>query len=302
MPFSKQLMAKKHRKKKTRRHWSLQVVTLCISTAMVLILLGMVVFSVLTAHNLSGYVRENLTVTIMLSEDMTSPEAQNLCNTIKQRPYVSNLTYISPEEALKEHIKSMGADPREFLDGANPFVGSIEMQPTADYANVDSLKWISRELKAKSKVKDVTYQKDLINDVNNNIKKISIVLLIIAGLLTFVSFSLINNTVRLSVYARRFTIHTMKLVGASWGFIRWPFVKRALGEGIAAAIIADGVLAGGLYSLYTFEPGILAVVDWKVMAITGGSVLLFGLLLTTVCSHFCVNRFLKMRAGDLYKI
>ena len=294
-------MAKKH-KKKTRRHGSLQVVTLCISTAMVLILLGMVVFSVLTAHNLSSYVRENLTVTMMLGEDVTSSEALNLCNDIKARPYIAHTTYISPEQALKEHIKAMGSDPTEFLDGGNPFVGSIELQLNADYANSDSLKWISKELKAKGKVTDITYPKDLIDEVNSNIKKISIVLLILAGLLTFVSFSLISNTIRLSVYARRFTIHTMKLVGASWGFIRWPFVKRAIGEGFAAAIIADGVLAGCLYGLYSFEPGILVVVDWVVMAITAGSVLLFGLLLTTICSHLSVNKFLKMRAGDLYKI
>lgn len=293
-------MAKKH-KKKTRKHGSLQVVTLCISTAMVLILLGMVVFSVLTAHNLSSYVRENLTVTVMLSEDMTSNEAQNLCKTIKGRPYASHLNYISPEMALKEHIKAMGSDPTEFL-GGNPFVGSIEMQLTADYANNDSLKWIAKELKAKNKVTDITYQKDLIDQVNNNIKKISIVLLILAALLTFVSFTLISNTVRLSVFARRFTIHTMKLVGASWGFIRWPFIKRALGEGLAAAIIADGVLAGCLYGLYTYEPGIIVVVDWIVMSITAGSVLILGLLITTFCSYLSVNKFLKMRAGDLYNI
>lgn len=294
-------MAKK-RRKKSRRHGSLQIVTLCISTAMVLILLGIVVFSVLTAHNLSSYVRENLTVTVMLSEDMTSSEAQSLCTTLENRPYASHTTYISPEQALKEHVEAMGSDPTDFLDGGNPFVGSIEMQLAADYANSDSLKWISRELKTKNKVTDITYPKDLMDQVNNNIRKISIVLLVLAALLAFVSFSLISNTVRLSVYARRFTIHTMKLVGASWGFIRWPFIKRALGEGFAAALIADGVLAACLYGLYTFEPGILLVVDWMVIAITAGSVLLLGLLLTTLCSYFSVNKFLKMKAGDLYNI
>lgn len=293
-------MAKKHRKK-TRRHGSLQVITLIISTAMVLILLGMVVFSVLTARNLSTYVRENLTVTIMLSEDMTSSEAANLCKTLKMRPYAAHMTYISPEQALKEHTKAMGSDPTEFL-GGNPFVGSIEMQLAADYANNDSLKWITKELKSKAKTTDITYQKDLIDKVNDNIAKISIILLVIAGLLTFVSFSLINNTVRLSVYARRFTIHTMKLVGASWGFIRWPFIKRALGEGFVAALLADGVLAGCIYGFYTVQPELLLVADWLVMSITAGAVLLAGLLLTTICSYFSVNRFLKMTAGDLYNI
>lgn len=293
-------MAKK-RKHKSRRHGSLQFVTLCISTSLVLILLGLVVFTVLTAHNLSSYVKENLTVTVMLSDGMTTSESQTLRKKLESKTYTVNTLFISPEQALKEHVKAMGSDPTDFL-GGNPFVGSIEMQLQADYANNDSLKWISKELLANPQITDVTYQKDLMDQVNNNLRKISIVLLILAGLLTFVSFTLISNTVRLSVFARRFTIHTMKLVGASWGFIRWPFIKRALNLGFFAAILADAVLAGGVYALYVFEPDILIVVDWFVMSVTAGCVLLFGLLLTTMCSYLSVNRFLRMKAGDLYKI
>lgn len=293
-------MAKK-RKHKSRRHGSLQFVTLCISTSLVLILLGLVVFTVLTAHNLSSYVKENLTVTVMLSDGMTTSESQTLRKKLESKTYTVNTLFLSPEQALKEHIKAMGSDPTDFL-GGNPFVGSIEMQLQADYANNDSLKWISKELLANPQITDVTYQKDLMDQVNNNLRKISIVLLILAGLLTFVSFTLISNTVRLSVFARRFTIHTMKLVGASWGFIRWPFIKRALNLGFFAAILADAVLAGGVYALYVFEPDILIVVDWFVMSVTAGCVLLFGLLLTTMCSYLSVNRFLRMKAGDLYKI
>lgn len=293
-------MKKRHRHT-TRRSGSLQIVTLCISTSLVLILLGIVVFTVLTARNLSGYVKENLTVTLMLTESSTSAEAQRLCTTLGHRPYTAKTTYISPEQALREHVKAMGADPREFL-GGNPFVGSIEMQLRADYANTDSLRWISRELKAQRAVSDVTYPKDLMDQVNDNLSRISLVLLIIAGLLTFISFSLINNTVRLSVFARRFTIHTMKLVGASWQFIRRPFISRAICEGLASAIIADGVLAAGIYALYSYEPEILVVADWMVMAITGACVLGAGLLITTFCSWLSVNKFLRMKAGDLYKI
>lgn len=294
-------VAKNKRKKKCGRHGGLQVVTLCISTSLVLILLGMVVFSVLTAHNLSSYVKENLTVTVMLSEEMTQSEAYKLCVKLNSRPYIAHTTYISPEQALKEHVKAMGSDPTEFL-GGNPFVGSIEMQMNADYANSDSLKWITKELKSNAKVTDITYQKDLMDQVNDNLKKTSIVLLVLAALLTFVSFSLVNNTVRLSVYARRFSIHTMKLVGASWGFIRWPFIRRALLIGLLAGVVADVVLAVCLYGLYTVEPGILVVADWVVMAVTGGAVLVFGLVITSVCSSLSVNKFLKMKAGDLYKI
>ena len=149
---------------------------------------------------------------------------------------------------------------------------------------------------------EIAYQKDLIEAVNKNLAKISLVLLVLAVLLTIVSFSLINNTIRLGIYARRFSIHTMKLVGASWGFIRGPFVRKAMGLGVLAAIIACAVLAGFVYALYVYEPEVLTVLTWREMTITGIAVLLFGLLITSMCAGISVNKFLRMKAGDLYKI
>ena len=292
-------MTKKHRKTGSRH--GLQAVTLCISTAMVLVLLGMVVFSVLSAQNLSAYVKENLTVTMVLSQDMSNPEAKALTNQLRKLPYINRVEYISKEQVLKEQTEAMGTDPSEFI-GMNPFVGSMEVQLKAQYANTDSLKWIAKSLKKNQKVTDITYPQDLMDSVNNNLQRINMVLLVLAVLLTFVSFSLINNTVRLGMYARRFTIHTMKLVGASWGFIRGPFVRNAMGLGLLAAVVADGVLAGGVYALYMYESDVLVVLTWEVLAITGGSVLLFGILITLFCSWLSVNRFLRMKAGDLYKI
>ena len=289
------------KRNKTRVRHGLQGVTLCISTALVLILLGMVVFSVLSARNLSSYVKENLTVTMMLGEDITDPEARRLCEELRSKAYINHITYISKEQALKEQTEAMGSDPSEFL-GMNPFVASIELRLEAQYANTDSLRWIAKNLKSDKRVTDITYPQDLMDSVNRNLNKINLVLLVLAVLLTCVSFSLINNTVRLGMYARRFTIHTMKLVGASWGFIRRPFVRNAIGIGVLAAVIADAALAAGIYVLYSYEPGVMTVVTWQVMAVTGASVFLFGVLITLLCAYVSVNKFLRMKAGDLYKI
>ena len=291
----------KKRKKKTGSRRGVQWVTLCISTAMVLVLLGIIVFSVQTSRNLSAWVKENLTVTVMLSDDVSVNEAKRLCRDLYHRPYARNIDYVSKEQALKEQTEAMGSDPSEFL-GANPFVATLELQLKSDYANRDSLMWIIYELQKNPKVTDVAFQEDLMDNVNKNLGRMNMVLLCLAVLLTFVSFSLINNTVRLSVYSRRFLIHTMKLVGASWGFIRKPFMKQALLVGVIAALIAIAVLGGCVYALYYYEPNIISIITWRELTITGVAVLLFGIIITAACSYISVNKFLRMSAGELYKI
>jgi len=290
----------KKRKKKTGSRRGVQWVTLCISTAMVLVLLGIIVFSVQTSRNLSAWVKENLTVTVMLGDDVSVNEAKRLCRDLYHRPYTRNIDYVSKEQALEEQTQAMGSDPSEFL-GANPFVATLELQLKSDYANRDSLMWIVYELQKNPKVTDVSFQEDLMDNVNKNLGRMNMVLLCLAVLLTFISFSLINNTVRLSVYSRRFLIHSMKLVGASWGFIRKPFIRQAIVVGIIAAMLAIAVLGGGVYALYNFEPNILNIITWKELTITAVAVLLFGLIITFLCTWISVNRFLKMTAGELYK-
>ena len=292
-------MSKK--KRTTRRRNGLQVVTLCISTTMVLILLGLVVFSVLTAHNLSNYVKEHLTVTVMLGDTVSTNDAHRLCRELYHRPYAHNIDYVSKEQALKDQTEAMGSDPSEFL-GMNPFVATLELQLNSDYANRDSLAWIAAELRKNPKVSDVAYQEDLMDKVNKNLQKVSLVLLVLALLLTFISYSLVNNTVRLRVYSQRFLIHTMKLVGASWGFIRRPFMYTGLTAGFVAALLACIVLGAGVWSLYQYEPNLTSIITWQVLVVTGIAVLLFGLVITSLCSYISVNRFLRMRAQELYKI
>ena len=234
------------------------------------------------------------TVTVRVGEDENDPV---FCIT-------DLLPHLGAEQnarPLKDGIKALGTDPREFTD-INPFLSSVEITLKADYANNDSLMHITRELKSYPNVGEVKYQRDLVDKVNANIAKISIVLLALAVLLTVVSFSLINNTVKLGIYARRFSIHTMKLVGASWGFIRRPFLRQAVLIGLLASILACAALGGCFYALYYYEPEIVSVLTLDVLAITAGAVFLSGIVITAFCAILSVNKFLKMKAGDLYKI
>ena len=208
----------KRRKAAGHRH-GLQMVTLCISTTMVLILLGIVVFSVLMARNLSAYVKENLNVTVMLSDTMTVSQTNKLSRSLYKRPYTRHIDYISKQQAQKEQAEAMGSDPSEFL-GFNPFSATFEIQLKSDYANCDSLKWISSELRKIPYVTDVAYQEDLMDKVNDNLRKLSIVLLVLAVLLTCVSFSLINIAImavpahdsRDYAFARHFDLPVIPLI------------------------------------------------------------------------------------------
>lgn len=287
--------------KRKRSLTGMQVFTSCISTALVLILFGVVVFFVQVAHELSNSVKEDLVVSVLLSDEAGEDAIQAYTLEMQQKQYIKKLDYISKEQALKEHIQEMGTDPEEFL-GSNPFSPSLEIHLKADYANSDSLSWITRDIKAQPVVLNVVYQKDLIDSLNNNLQKVSLVLLILAALLTFVSFGLINSTVKMSLYANRFLIHTMKLVGARWSFIRRPFLSRSFWIGLSSAIIANGVLLTGIHLFLHYDPVLVDIIDLQMVLITAGAILLTGILLTLTCSYLSVNKFLKMKASELHEM
>ncbi len=289
-------MPRKRRKVSLR--W--QALTSTISTTFVLILMGLVVICALTARQLSESVRESLTVTVMLGDEATNADALAMRKRLERKAWVKDITFISREQALEEQTEAMGTDPTDFLGGENPFTPSLEVHLAADYACTDSLLWISKRLKSNKMVTDVIYQKELVERLNSNLRKVTYVLLGIVGLLLLVTLVLINNTVRLSVYSRRFLIHTMKLVGASWGFIRRPFMLRALWIGLAASMLADGVLLGGMHTLWQYDPTMQAYVTQENAIITAVAVLACGLLLTLLCTFISVSHFLSMREGELY--
>ena len=282
-------------------YFDMQFITSSISTTLVLLLLGLVVFFVLAAHNLSIYVRENINFSVLISDDMKEADILKLQKRLDKEPFVKQTEYISKKQALKEQTEAMGTDPEEFL-GYNPFTASIEIKLHSDYANSDSIAKIEKLIKKNTNIQEVLYQRELIDLVNENIRNISLVLLTLAVVLTLISFALINNTIRLAIYSKRFLIHTMKLVGASWGFIRRPFLRRNIWSGVLAGIMADAILMGAAYWLGSYEPELIRVITPEVMLLVSGSVLVFGIIITFLCAYLSINKYLRMKASTLYYI
>ena len=287
--------------KRADSFFNMQFITSSISTTLVLLLLGMVVFFVLSANNLSNYVRENIGFTVLVSDDMKEPEALKFQQQLNEKAYVKESAYISKEQALKEQTEAMGTDPAEFL-GYNPFTASIEIKLNAEYANSDSIAWIEKEILANKRVMEVSYPQDLLDSVNRNLQRVSLFLMGLAALLTLISFALINNTIRLAVYSKRFLIHTMKLVGASWSFIRRPFLVRNMWVGVLAALMADALLMGMAYMLVKYESQLVEIITPATLLVVMGSVFVFGVVITCMCAYISINKYLRMKASTLYYI
>lgn len=284
---------------KKRNSGHLSIVTACISTTMVLTLVGTVVFFVAMANNLSRSLRENFTVQVMLNDSITHNEAYRLQTLLKQQPYTKQVVYISKEKATLQQAEVLDVDPKDFL-GYSPFPASFELHLKAEYADTDSLSKYMPMLRRDARISDVAYPEDLMKTVNQNIRQVSLVLLIVAALLTFISISLINNTLRMSVAKRRHAIQTMKLVGAKWGFIRRPFLIQAFFIGLFASIAADLVLAGGMVALNRWDEGISLLTTLPVQAVTLIAVPLIGITLTVICAFFSVNKHLGMSRNEAY--
>lgn len=280
--------------------FDMQFVTATISTTLVLLLLGMVLFFVLTARNLSVYVRENINFSLVLDDGMDNRDILRLQRSLEKQPFVKEMTYISKEDALKDYVREMGIDPRRFA-GFNPLRASLEIRLKSAYANTDSIERIEKLLGQESHIKDIVYQQELIDAINKNIGRISLLLLGLAALLLLISFALINNTIKLTIYAKRFLIHTMQLVGAGWGFIRRPFLWRNFWVGLFAGLLADAALWGLAGWLVTSEPGLVEVVTSEVMGLVAVAVLVAGVLITCFCALLSINKYLRMRTEALYR-
>ncbi len=285
----------------SKRIFKIQTFSVYISTTLVLLLFGTMCLLFVTANSLSNHVRRNLTVSVVMKNDTDEASIIKYQKQIEKRRYTASTKYISKEQILEEQKRELGTDPVEFL-GYNPYEASIELSMQPEYTNIDSLVKIEKELLSDKRVSEVIYHKELMDTINKNIHKISAVLLVFLLLLTLISWSLISNMVRLSIYSKRFLMHTMKLVGATWGFIRRPFMMHNLRIGLFSGLFADILLGIFLYAVIKQEPSVTSVLPIESLIIIACAVMAFGMCITTLCAYTSVNRFLRMRGNDLYFI
>ena len=274
-------------------------ITSIISIMLVLFMLGLLGMIILHGKKLSDYVRENISISLMLKEDVSDELVQGYMKRLEKTSYVKQAEFISREQAAKELSNELGEDFVQFL-GYNPLPATIDIQLRAGYANTDSIARIERQVLSSNLVKEVVYQKSLIDQVNSNISKISLVIVSFSLILMLISIILINNTIKLSIYAKRFLIRSMQLVGATENFIRLPFIQKSIIHGIIAAVIADLLLLGTLFLARQRIPEIIALQDFTVFAIFFLGVLVVGVILSVISTWFSVNKFLRMKIDNLY--
>lgn len=273
--------------------------TVTISIALVLFLIGFIALLMLLERDVSNYVKENVNMSVVLEDSIMPTDRFMVEKTVKATPATKSYEYISKEQALKDHIRDLGENPEDFL-GYNPLLASYEIKLRSDYANTDSAAKFETILKKFTGVKQIIYQKDIISLVNNNVKKTSYILSVVALILLFVSVVLLNNTIRISIYSKRFVINTMKLVGARAWFIRRPFILKSLLNGLIAAIIALSLLGGALYYLQYEVGTAFTLYRPEIILIISALVLFFALIITFFASLFAVNRYIRMRTDAYY--
>ena len=270
-----------------------------ISISLVLLLTGVAALLVLNAHGVTKYLKENMRISVLLRDDATEAQARAWAEAQETQPYVHSTRVITREEGAEELKSMLGED---FLDvfESSPVPLSVDVTLNADYVQKDSLARVTKALAASPLVDEVEAQQTMVEALTANLARISLVLGVFILLLLFISFVLINNTVRVSVFARRFTIHTMKLVGATRGFIRAPFVRAAVLQGFVSSLLAVGMLAALLEALRRSFPELLALVDLRQLLIVGGIVFACGILLCVIATWMVVNRLVAASKDDLY--
>lgn len=274
-------------------------ITSIVSITLVMFMLGLLGLIILHGKKLSDYVRENISISILLKDNVSDDMVLNFRTRLAKSDYIKSSVYITREQAAKELSSELGEDFVQFL-GFNPLPASIDLQLKSGYANSDSIARIEKLLLRNNIVKEVVYQKSLIDQVNSNIRKISIVILSFNLILLIISIILISNTIRLSIYARRFLIRSMQLVGATAAFIRLPFIKRGIVHGLIASLLSIILLTVTLWIARERMPELILLQDFGEIGLFFVAILVIGIILSAVSTWFAVNKFLRMRVDQLY--
>ncbi|MBE6234989.1 MAG: ABC transporter permease [Bacteroidales bacterium] len=270
-----------------------------ISISLVLLLVGVASLLLVNAKGVSDYFKENMQVSVMMKQTVGDEEALRFKETLDGERYIKNTVFISKEQGQRELAQQLGED---FLDvfETSPIPVSIDVTLAADYVSADSLEVVRKEISRSPLVEEVIYQKSLVDALNANLNRISLVLGVFISLLLFISFVLINNTVRLSVFARRFTIHTMKLVGATRSFIRGPFLLQSAFQGLFAAFIAIIVLLGLMFVMRNEFEQLFEIFRMDLLLIVLGIVVAAGLAICLISTFFVVNKLISLKKDELY--
>ncbi len=285
---------------KWRRFFNMYLTT-TISVAMVLFLVGLECVMLISAHSMISRIREDLALTVVMTPESDTTEVARMQMMLDAVPYTSSYKYISKQDALDEHIRQLGEDPVKFL-GFNPLMDSYDLHLKAEYTNADSIAGIVETLTALPYVEKVLYQEDVVHVLDTNVSRVSLILLICAGVLLIVAWVLIVNTIRLHVYSKRFLINTMRLVGATQWIIRAPFVRRSVRMGVEAAILSLLLIGAILYYVFYQLGVILFEINYENLLFLAGTVLLSGILLTLFASLFATGRYVRMKVDAMYEI
>ncbi|MEZ5103712.1 MAG: permease-like cell division protein FtsX [Draconibacterium sp.] len=269
------------------------------SITLVLVMLGMLAFILINARKLSDYVREKIGFTLVLNDDLGKNELEQLQKKLSANDFVKSTRYIDKAEAEKELYEDLGEDFTGFL-GYNPLYASIEVKLRASYTNQDSLSILEKQFLSYPQVTEIYYQKNLVSIINQNVRRISLVILSLSALMLIIFIALINNTIRISVYSQRFTINTMQMVGASNSFIRKPFLRQSLWMGFYGSLAANLIIFAVIYSYRKELDGIISLNDINTNSIVAGLIIVLGLLFSFLSTHFAVNKFLRMKFDEMF--
>jgi cell division transport system permease protein len=270
-----------------------------ISISLVLFMLGLLGMLVLDAKKISDYVKEHVQLNVFLNDDVSSQEVSALGSLLEKNAAVKSVRFISKQEALDSLEKDLGSDATGMLE-VNPLPASFELRLNADYTGVEMLKRVAGEIRQNKMVREVTYQQTQVDRMNENFKVIAIGILLFCALLFFIAVALINSTIRLSMYSKRFLIKSMQLVGATKGFIRKPFISKAIAHGFYAGLIACALLSALLYFIRSKLPEFVQLQDIKENGILFAGIIVLGVLLSVLSTFFAVNRFLRVKVEELY--